>query len=116
MPLLHQPHPPERDTGQINNQNTNADVQTNTSEKELNESVPNSPNNRHEVVTEDGVVSLQVDIEFKHELEYTEEKIFTTSLFHVHKLVSEWIKAKVIDGACVLGERYLEENLVDVQN
>ena len=95
MPSTPQPNPKVRDTGQNETSNINMDVQTNDTNQDLKESVENPSNNRYQVIKEEGVLSLQVDIEFKHELEYTEEKIYMTSLFHIHKLVSEWIKAKV---------------------
>ena len=62
------------------------------------------------------ILPLQVNIDFKHDLEYDDEKISTATLFHIHQLVTNWLKEKVIDGVFTLRGDELEDNIDDVQN
>ena len=103
----------EVNTGQDDISNDSQNHCTDDIQLETKDSAENSPSNRYNLISEEGVLDLLVEIEYDNDPDIQDVKLKATTFFHIYILVMRWIENGMIEGVYARGERYLKEDLRD---
>ena len=104
-------------TGQSNI--TNMEILSNKprNEEEMKKTIDKPPKNlpqyQQMLIEEEDILSLLVEIEYKHNLELDNSKLVPTTIVHICSLIEKWQEAQLIDRVYVKGKNFLEYDLND---